>query len=103
MELIDKSAVKAEIERRKQHLLDNIICERDKEWAVRTAHQLNRIISFLDTLEVKEVDIASMADDYYDALMEEASVWMDEGTMGHCRLAYYIGCKDVLAKLQKGE
>ena len=54
MELIDKSAVKAEIERRKQHLLDNIICERDKEWAVRTAHQLNRIISFLDTLEVKE-------------------------------------------------
>jgi hypothetical protein len=100
---INKSAVKAEIERRKQHLFDNIICERDKEWAVRTAHQLNRIISFLDTLEVKEVNIAEMADDYYDALMEEAAAWMDEGTMGHCRLAYYNGCKDVLAKLQKEE
>ena len=101
-EYIDKTAVKAELERRKQHLLDNIICERDKEWAVRTAHQLNRIISFLDTLEVKEVNIASMADEYYDALMKEAD-WMDEGTMGHCRLAYYTGCKDVLNKIQKGK
>ena len=57
----------------------------------------------LDTLEVKEVNIAEMADDYYNALMKEASVWMDEGTMGHCRLAYYNGCKDVLNKIQKGE
>ena len=57
----------------------------------------------LDALEVKEVNIADMANDYYDALMEEESVWMDEGTMCHCRLAYYNGCKDVLAKLQKGE
>ena len=31
--------------------------ERDKEWVVRTAHQLNRIILFLDDLEVKEVDL----------------------------------------------
>ena len=54
---IEKSAVVAEIERRKQKLLDHIICERDKEWAIRTAHQLNRIIWFLDTLEVKEVDL----------------------------------------------
>ena len=57
----------------------------------------------LDTLEVKNVNISDMADDYYDALMEEASDWMDEGTMGHCRLAYYTGCKDVLNKLRKGE
>lgn len=54
MELIDKSAVVAEIERRKGKLLDHIICERDKEWAVRTAHQLNRIIMFINTIEVKE-------------------------------------------------
>ena len=53
---IDKAAVVAEIERRKHKLLDNIICERDKEWVVRTAHQLNRIILFLDTLDVKEVE-----------------------------------------------
>ena len=54
-------------------------------------------------LKAKQVDIASMADEYYDALMKEAADWMDEGTMGHCRLAYYNGCKDVLNKIQKGE
>ena len=57
----------------------------------------------LDTLEVKEVNIADMADEYYDALMKEAADWTDEGTMGHCRLAYYNGCKDVLNKIRKGE
>ena len=56
-----------------------------------------------NSLEVKEVNIADMADDYYYALREEASDWMDEGTIGHCRLAYYTGCKDVLNKIQKGE
>jgi hypothetical protein len=44
-----------------------------------------------------------MADEYYDALMKEAAVWMDVNTMGHCRLAYYNGCKDVLNKIRKGE
>lgn len=53
---IDKSVIVAEIENRKRKLLDHIICERDKEWAIRTAHQLNRIIWFINTLEVKEVD-----------------------------------------------
>lgn len=56
---IDKSVVVAEIERRKHKLLDHIICESDKEWVVRTAHQLNRIILFLDDLEVKGVDLES--------------------------------------------
>ena len=55
-----------------------------------------------NSLEVKEVNIAEMANDYYNALMKEAD-WMDEGTIGHCRLAYYTGCKDVLNKLRKGE
>lgn len=54
---IDKDALVAEIERRKHKLLDNIMFEHDKEWVVRTAHQLNRIIMFIDTLEVKEVDL----------------------------------------------
>ena len=57
MELIDKADVVAEIERLKHKLLDLIICESDKEWAIRTAHQLNRIIWFINTLEVKEVDL----------------------------------------------
>lgn len=53
---IDKSVIVAEIENRKHKLLDHIISESDKEWAIRTAHQLNRIIWFINTLEVKEVD-----------------------------------------------
>lgn len=57
MELIEKSAVVAEIENRKRRLLDHIICESDKEWAIRTAHQLNRIIWFLNTLEVEDVNL----------------------------------------------
>jgi hypothetical protein len=59
---IDKDALVAEIERRKQKLLDHIICERDKEFACRTAHQLNGIIDFLDTLEVKEVDLEKLGE-----------------------------------------
>lgn len=87
---IDKSAIVAEIERRiKEHHSGYLVCLKD-------------ILSFLDTIEVKEVNIADMADEYYDALMKEAD-WMDEGTMGHCRLAYYTGCKDVLNKIWKGE
>jgi hypothetical protein len=93
MKLIDKSAVVAEIEGLKRNTFTNF------DEGVNAAAQI--LLDFLDTLEVKEVDIASMADDYYDALMEEASVWMDEGTMCHCRLAYYNGCKDVLNKIQK--
>ena len=57
MELIDKSALVAEIEKIKHKLLDHIICESDKEWAIRTAHQLNRIIRFINTLEVKDVNL----------------------------------------------
>ena len=91
---IDKSAVVAEIERLKRNTFTNF------DEGVNAAAQI--LLDFLDTLEVEEVNIADMADEYYDALMKEAD-WMDEGTMGHCRLAYYTGCKDVLNKLQKGE
>jgi PleD family two-component response regulator len=61
---IDKSAVVAEIEKIKHKLLDHIISESDKEWAIRTAHQLNRIIRFINTLEVKEVDLEKEARHY---------------------------------------
>ena len=95
MKLIDKSAVVAEIEGLKRNTFTNF------DEGVNAAAQI--LLDFLDALEVKEVNIADMADEYYDALMKEAAVWMDEGTMGHCRLAYYTGCKDVLKKIQKGE
>jgi late competence protein required for DNA uptake (superfamily II DNA/RNA helicase) len=68
---ISKSALVAEIERRKHKFLDNIIFERDKEWVVRTAHQLNRIKDFIDTLEVKEVDInKEISKDRYEQLLQ---------------------------------
>ena len=91
---IDKSAVVAEIERLKRNTFTNF------DEGVNAAAQI--LLDFLDTLEVEEVNIADMADEYYDALMKEAD-WMDVDTMGHCRLAYYTGCKDVLNKLRKGE
>ena len=94
MKLIDKSAVVAEIEGLKRNTFTNF------DEGVNAAAQI--LLDFLDALEVEEVNIADMADEYYDALMKEAN-WMDEGTMGHCRLAYYTGCKDVLNKIQKGE
>lgn len=98
---IDKSALVAEIEKRIEET-KGMQPKFDQFWAGQIS-AFKGILKILDTIEVKEVNIADMADDYYDALMEEASVWMDEGTMCHCRLAYYTGCKDVLNKLQKGE
>ena len=97
MKLIGKSAVVAEIEKtynfheKRGNIHDASICD-----------VLYGLLHRINTLEVKEVNIADMADDYYEALMQEAD-WMDEGTIGHCRLAYYTGCKDVLNKIRKGE
>ena len=98
---ISKSALVAEIEKRIEET-KGMQPKFDQFWAGQIS-AFKGILKILDTIEVKEVNIADMADDYYDALMKEASVWMDEGTMCHCRLAYYNGCKDVLNKLQKGE
>ena len=100
---IDKSALVAEIERRQKiHFNDYHINGNNNPADYGACNALTQIIDFINTLEVKGVNIASMADEYYDALMKETG-WMDEGTMGHCRLAYYTGCKDILNKLQKGE
>ena len=99
---IDKAAVVAEIEKLKGQLLRGACSSQIAMETCCKEEAYNEILSYLDTLEMKEVNIAEMADDYYDALMKEAD-WMDEGTMGHCRLAYYTGCKDVLNKILKGE
>ena len=106
MKLIDKAALVAELESKRkyaQHLGDNAINSSMQQFYDGMKQGCVDILSSINTIEVKEVNIASMADDYYDALMKEAAVWMDKGTMVHCRLAYYNGCKDVLNKLQKGE
>lgn len=100
-EYISKSAVVAEIEKRIEEG-EKVAKEFPSSAIMGLIQAYKNTLSFLDILEVKEVDIASMADDYYDALIKEAD-WMNEGTMGHCRLAYYNGCKDVLNKIQKGD
>lgn len=105
MELINKAAVVAEIESKKnraQILGDTAINSSMKQFYDGMKQGCVDILSFINTLEVKEMDITKMADEYYDALMKESD-WMDVDTMGHCRLAYYNGCKDVLNKIQKGE
>ena len=102
MELINKSALVAELEKRIAEG-EKVNKELPSSAIMGLIQAYKNTLSFLNTLEVEEVNIADMADDYYDALMEEAAVWMDEGTMCHCRLAYYTGCKDVLNKIQKGE
>ena len=99
MELIDKTKLLAEIKRR---ILEDYNTG-DVEMDEVAQGVLASLKYFLETLEVKEVNIADMADEYYYALREEAANWMDVDTMGHCRLAYYTGCKDVLNKIQKGE
>ena len=100
MELIDKAKLLAEIKRR--ILEDYNTYDKEKD-AVAQGVLASLKYYIEDTLEVKEVNIAEMADEYYYALREEAADWMDVDTMGHCRLAYYNGCKDVLNKIQKGE
>ena len=98
---INKSALIAKVEKRIEET-KGMQPKFDQFWAGQIS-AFKGVLKILDTLEVKEVNIAEMADDYYDALMKEASGWMDEGTMAHCRLAYCIGCRDVLNKIQKGE
>jgi hypothetical protein len=102
---INKSALVAEIERL-IFVCDSVISDYDhreyrKMYEERRKAYVN-VRNFLDTLEANEVNIAEMADDYYNALMQEAD-WMDVDTMAHCRLAYYMGCKDVLNIIRKGE
>lgn len=100
---INKSAVKAEVEKLKGQLLRGACSSQISMETSCKEEAYNEVLSYLNALEVKEVNIAEMADEYYDALMKEASGWMDVDTMAHCRLSYCIGCRDLLNKLQKGE
>ena len=92
---IPKASVVAEIERRKHKLLDNIMFERDKEWVVRTAHQLNRIILFLDTLEVKEPANEELEEyaQRESELFGEREYEVDSLDRNALRKGFYWGCK----------
>ena len=60
---IDKAAVVAEIERRKEHY-DNI--QMIKSGYEDNIEDFNELLSFLDTLEVKEVDLEKEIDKELD-------------------------------------
>ncbi len=93
MELIDKAAVIAEIKRRisnhnkeLQHAsAENFV----SSWASDEENQklaLTALIPFLDTLEVKEVDLKKEKDDYWNKLcnsefgelLERDAKWFDD-------------------------
>lgn len=66
MKLIDKDALVAEIERRKTNIKEYCLQEgHDARFDV-VPEQLSHILSFLDTLEVKEVDFDALVDEAFD-------------------------------------
>ena len=62
MELIDKASVVAEIESERKYYLDK------EEYDFGWNNALDKILSFLDTLEVKEVDLEKY---YHEFLQKE--------------------------------
>lgn len=64
MKLIDKAALVAEIERRIKTNKECMLGLRNLDYYQGKVDALNDTISFLDTLEVKEVDLEKAIDDY---------------------------------------
>ena len=69
MKLIDKATVVAEIKRRKQLVSDPILSGDDLMIGERNA--LFNLLSFLNTLEVKEVDLEKEIDVWYQKAPKE--------------------------------
>ena len=66
---IDKSAIVAEIERRKECIrmafsMQGILHGHDRAYASAQYDAFNSLLSFLDTLEVKDVDLEKEFDNY---------------------------------------
>ena len=74
---IDKDALVAEIERRRNDYINSFMTEQ--------VYMLNNVLDFLDTLKVKEVDLCK----------EEERIWKDFN-MAECRLS-----KNDLEKISK--
>ncbi len=79
MGLIDKSALVAEIERRIKINKECMLGLRNLDYYQGKVDALNDAISFLDTLEVKEVD-----------LEKEINQWFDYGLPNNEELLDYI-------------
>jgi len=79
MELIDKSAVVVEIERRMKGL-KNCHADTVADYAGEISG-LERLLSFLDTLEVKEVDMDFMLHEYWNLSSKITIDCLENATM----------------------
>lgn len=76
---IEKSAVVAEIERRRKLISDPILSGDDLMIGERNA--LFNLLSFINTLEVKKVDSGKCEDGYvqgYEDAIDEACEWLEK-------------------------
>lgn len=76
MELIDKDTVVAEIERRKKELIE-LSNDFENQWACAS---LDNILSFINTLEVKEVNLEEEKLPISNSLTEEGLLTFEDGS-----------------------
>ena len=88
--LIDKDAVLAEIERRRNDYINSFMTEQ--------VYMLNNVLDFLDTLEVKEVDL----DEEYKVFVEKDPVYnqLVNGIVGKAIAKHFF---ELGLKAKKGE
>ena len=88
--LIDKSALVAEIERRRNDYINSFMTEQ--------VYMLNNVLDFLDTLEVKEVDL----DEEYKVFVEKDPVYnqLVNGIVGKAIAKHFF---ELGLKAKKGE
>ena len=100
---IDKSALVAEIKRLLVFYSKEIEDNKENPWAMDIAKRdiLQEILSFLDTLEVKEVDLEKEIENYL------SSCWPNEKELhpflGHMAKQFFELGVQVKNKAQKGE
>ena len=87
---IDKDAVLAEIERRRNDYINSFMTEQ--------VYMLNNVLDFLDTLEVKEVDL----DEEYKVFVEKDPVYnqLVNGIVGKAIAKHFF---ELGLKAKKGE
>lgn len=94
-QLVDKSALVAEIERRKTNIIEYCLQEEHDARFDVVPEQLSHILSFLDTFEVKEVDL----EDGVDKILE-ANDWNFDKIDFYQFAKYFF---ELGLKAQKGE
>ena len=89
-QLIDKAALMTEIERRRNDYINSFMTEQ--------VYMLNNVLDFLDTLEVKEVDL----DEEYKVFVEKDPVYnqLVNGIVGKAIAKHFF---ELGLKVRKGE